>query len=87
MLNESCMQQNGTTVTEGYGKEEDEEDEDEEDGEYQEGGEGTQENPIDLSSVGAGSKKRSAEELSEGGVDGEEDEQAEGENVAKKLRV
>ncbi|KAI9569451.1 hypothetical protein HD554DRAFT_2171246 [Boletus coccyginus] len=74
---------NGTTGTEEYDDEEDEEDE-----EYHEGGEGTEKNPIDLSSVGAGSKKRSAEELSEGAADGEgEDEEAEGGNVAKKVRV
>ncbi|KAF8555141.1 hypothetical protein OG21DRAFT_1508081 [Imleria badia] len=76
--------QNGATVIAEYDEEEFDEDE-----EYHDGEEGSAENPIDLSSVVAGSK-RGVDELSEGdeygcGVD-EEDED-EGETVTKKARV
>lgn len=64
----------------------DEEDEDE-DEEYHEDKEGTAENPIDLSSAVAGSK-RGVDELGEGDAYGDEDEEeAEEQTVAKKARV
>lgn len=75
----SCLQQNGTTQ---YEEEEDDDDEDE-DEDYHENGEGSAENPIDLSSAVAGSK-RGVDELSEGDASGDEEEE---ESVAKKARV
>lgn len=72
----SCLQQSGTTQHE----EEEDEDEDEEDEDYHEG---SAENPIDLSSAVAGSK-RGVDELSEGDASGDEEEE---EIVAKKARV
>ncbi|KAG8219320.1 hypothetical protein J3R82DRAFT_202 [Butyriboletus roseoflavus] len=80
--------QNGTVRTEGYDEEEEEE-EDEEDEEYHEDKEGSAENPIDLSSVVAGSK-RGVDELGDGdayGDDDDDDDEVEEQIVAKKARV
>ncbi|KIJ66515.1 hypothetical protein HYDPIDRAFT_166715 [Hydnomerulius pinastri MD-312] len=78
--------------TNGAGPEEEEEDyeDDYEDEEYQEGDgdAGTAENPIDLSTSVAGSK-RGVDELSEGDADGDDEDEpdADGESATKKVRV